>query len=409
MAMPRRRDLSFKQLRVLFAVASRDSEYDVFPSPRRLLWSGSIGSGATWTPTSRRRKRAGRRRAIRARIKSGRARRAWWAPSRARAAPTAAMSCCRVSTRPASARAAGLSCTVASNAFISTPPRASSAPSPSPSALPRRTLATTAGSTNSALRSKRTLRLPLRPRLPRPRPRTPRVRTTPARPSRICLRSKAAASLFRSNHPSAATNSLRWCRPRVGEKRRFLGRLAGDALEVRVMVPQRLGHLHFLSGEQTDQLQGVHDGFALVVIVGDDKSRVRARGKLADALGPGLELFLAVEIVVTVVRGHRRVIAEPGVVPPAVQANVTHRPGGTPGGLERPANHGLVDIAEAHAVLLQQLVEALVAPGGVPHLDDERVIGKALEQSLQVLQVLRRVVERIRELQQHRAQFSGVA
>ena len=58
--------------------------------------------------TSPRKKRDGRRKAIRDKIKSGRARREWSAPSRARAVPIAAPSCNLALTPKASARNAAI-------------------------------------------------------------------------------------------------------------------------------------------------------------------------------------------------------------------------------------------------------------------------------------------------------------
>src|SRR5712692_579196 len=248
--------------------------------PWRSVWSGSIGSGAIWMAISPKRRRIARRRGARARNRSARARRAWSARLPGRAAQIAATSCCRVSTPTVSARAAISNCTAASSASTLTPPCASSAPSRSPSASPKKTPGTTAPFTNSAPRSRRTRPPRLRwPRLLCLRP-VRRVLTTPARPSTIFSRSSGGPSRrsFSFAHrnlqsegvsrsfgpyspqPFQGLRRLRaGCRSRhprrVGEQRGFLLRIAGDALELRIVVAQRFGHLHLRTGEEADQLQ----------------------------------------------------------------------------------------------------------------------------------------------------------
>ena len=139
-------------------------------------------------------------------ISSARALRAWSAPSPARAAPTAAPSSTPASIPTANVPSAALSFTVANSAGSSTPPRSSSARSPSPNASLPRTFATTANSTSSAPPSKKTPRPRLTHKRAQPSPEPAevfhpllRVTTTLARPSRICSKSKYVARKYRSS------------------------------------------------------------------------------------------------------------------------------------------------------------------------------------------------------------------
>ena len=109
----------------------------------------------------------------------------------------------------------------------------------------------------------------------------------------------------------------------LGRKQQRLGRrFGGDAVEFWVTLAERLGDFHFCAGEQVDELQRVYDGFSFEMIVGDDEGGVAAFGHVLDARGPGLEFLLGVEVVVAL-RGRRGgIVAEPGVVAAAVQADV---------------------------------------------------------------------------------------
>src|ERR1700704_783778 len=106
------------------------------------------------------------------------------------------------------------------------------------------------------------------------------------------------------------------------EKQWFGGRLRGDAFEFGIMTPKRLGNFDFRSGEQTDQLQRIHDSLSLKMIVGDDECGIALIGQMADARSPGLQLLLRVEIVVAFRRRHGGIVAEPGVIAPAVEPHV---------------------------------------------------------------------------------------
>src|SRR5713101_3520212 len=85
---------------------------------------------------------------------------------------------------------------------------------------------------------------------------------------------------------SSSLLPLYLCFSRHG-KQRGLGRgSVGDGVELGVVLAQRLGHLHLGAFEDTDELQGVDHGFALVMVVRDDEdiarpsrstSRVRVR------------------------------------------------------------------------------------------------------------------------------------
>src|SRR2546421_4032030 len=82
----------------------------------------------------------------------------------------------------------------------------------------------------------------------------------------------------------------------------------------------------------SDELQSVHDGLALKVIVGDHERLAGPLRNFADAHDPGRQLFSGVEIVVTLMSGDCRIVAEPRVVAAAVKPHVTDRRGRLSGG-----------------------------------------------------------------------------
>src|SRR5260370_2673449 len=92
----------------------------------------------------------------------------------------------------------------------------------------------------------------------------------------------------------------------------------GNFLKLRILAAKRLGHLHFRRFQDADELQSVDHGFALKMIVGDDKSFAGPLRDFADARNPGRELFRRVKIVVAFMRGDGFVGREPGVIPPAL-------------------------------------------------------------------------------------------
>jgi hypothetical protein len=112
------------------------------------------------------------------------------------------------------------------------------------------------------------------------------------------------------------------------KQHRLGGRSIGDGLEFWVLPPERLWHLHFRSLQDADQLQGIDDGLALKVIVGHHKRLAGALCDFADARDPGSQLFGGVEIVVTLMRRDRCIVAKPCVVAPAVKPNVPDGRGG---------------------------------------------------------------------------------
>src|SRR5436305_2230292 len=101
------------------------------------------------------------------------------------------------------------------------------------------------------------------------------------------------------------------------------------------------------------------------MIVGDDEGFAGLFADSADALGPGLQFLERIEIVVTLVLGDFGIVVKPSVVAAAVQADVADRRRGEIAGLERTANHGLVDAAEGGVVFAKKSEHLDVVPGGV--------------------------------------------
>src|SRR6185437_10763269 len=62
---------------------------------------------------------------------------------------------------------------------------------------------------------------------------------------------------------------------------------------------------------------------------------------------------------------------------------------------------------DAH--FMQELKEGGLVPRSVAHLDDERIILETARETLQVGEIVGRLMERKRKLKQDRAEFSGVA
>ena len=96
------------------------------------------------------------------------------------------------------------------------------------------------------------------------------------------------------------------------------GRGVGNFFELRILAAKWLGHFHFRALQDADELQGIDHGFALEVIVGNDKCFAGPLCDFANARDPGRELSRAVKIVVALMRGDGFVVREPRVVPPAV-------------------------------------------------------------------------------------------
>src|SRR6266478_9570411 len=138
------------------------------------------------------------------------------------------------------------------------------------------------------------------------------------------------------------------------EKRWRLRGICGDGLKLRIAETQRVRHGDLGVFEHADELQGIDDGFAEVVIVGDNKDVARCFGDGSDAIRPGRELFGRVKIVVALVLGNFRVVAEPSIVAAAVQADVAEGGSRFVAGLERAADDGLIDAAEGGAMLAEK-------------------------------------------------------
>ncbi len=173
------------------------------------------------------------------------------------------------------------------------------------------------------------------------------------------------------------------------------------------MRAERLWHLYFGALEDADELEGVDHGFALIVIVGDDKGVASVFGDFADAPGPGTKFFRRIEIVVAFVGRDGGVVGEPGVVPAAVEADVADGRGGRFGRLERTADDGLVNVAETRPVLAQQGEGIGMVPRSVTHLDDEGIVAEALQERREMSDGFGRAMERKRELQENRSKLAS--
>src|SRR6267142_3206363 len=71
------------------------------------------------------------------------------------------------------------------------------------------------------------------------------------------------------------------------EQHRLPGRTIRNGLEFRVLPAQRLRHFYLRSLQDADELQGIDDGLALKVIVGDHKRLASPFRDFADARDPG--------------------------------------------------------------------------------------------------------------------------
>ena len=120
------------------------------------------------------------------------------------------------------------------------------------------------------------------------------------------------------------------------------------------------GHLHGLVGEHIDELKGVGDGLPLEVVVGDDERGISLRREVADSLRPGFELLSAVKVVVALLG--MLLAAEPVLVVAAVQPHVTYWRRGSCAGLDGTSDDRLIDIAEAHAQIGEQLESLGIVP-----------------------------------------------
>jgi len=71
------------------------------------------------------------------------------------------------------------------------------------------------------------------------------------------------------------------------EKCRRSRHFAGDLLELRIVLAKIVGHFQFCSLQNAEELQGVYDGFALVVVVGDHEGVAGVFLDFLDARDPG--------------------------------------------------------------------------------------------------------------------------
>src|SRR5580704_1907142 len=88
------------------------------------------------------------------------------------------------------------------------------------------------------------------------------------------------------------------------------------------MLAERFGDFYLFFSKQVNQLQRVYRGFSNVVVVANHEGILRMLCDVFDALGPRVEFFLGVKIVVALEAGNFRVVGEPRVVPAAVQPEI---------------------------------------------------------------------------------------
>lgn len=158
-----------------------------------------------------------------------------------------------------------------------------------------------------------------------------------------------------------------------------------------------------------NQIQRVDDALALIVIVGDDKSRIRMRGNLLDAFRPGFQFFFRVKIIVTFILGNRWIVGEPSVVAATMQSYVTDGGSDAFAGHDGTADYGLVNVTESDVEFLKQGVQFSSIPRRMPHFYDEWIVVESFRQAFQVSQRVRSVMKRKRELNKYRAQTFRIA
>jgi len=83
-----------------------------------------------------------------------------------------------------------------------------------------------------------------------------------------------------------------------------------------------VGYFQFCSFQNAEELQGVDDGLALVMVVGDHEGAAGVFLDFLDPRDPGIEFVGRIEMVVTFVGGELWAVAEPGVVAAAVKAHI---------------------------------------------------------------------------------------
>src|SRR6267378_4967232 len=205
---------------------------------------------------------------------------------------------------------------------------------------------------------------------------------------------------------SVVTSLLHYILASSSERKqhRLGGRTIGNGLEFWVLPPERFRHLHFRSLQDAQELQRIHDGLALKVIVGHHERLAGALRDSADARNPGSQLFGRVEIVVTLMSGDRCIVAKPRVVAPAVKPHISDGRRSLSRWRKRSPDDGLVDVAESGAAGVQQFQRFSRIPRTVANFDDQRIVREPFQYCRKVRNGFRSAMKRKRELQQGRAE-----
>ena len=136
------------------------------------------------------------------------------------------------------------------------------------------------------------------------------------------------------------------------------------------------------------------------MVVGDDV-RVFVGRHLLDARHPRIELFLRIEVVVSL---PAFLVREPLLVVASVKAGIRDAAGDRIGGFDRVAEQRLIDIDEADVVFVEKLEELVGLERRVTDFERLRVIREGVEQLRQFLARLVGVFEAPGKLQQERAE-----
>src|ERR1700739_4074777 len=213
------------------------------------------------------------------------------------------------------------------------------------------------------------------------------------KPSRISSRSKLRLLVLRHAH---------------GEKCRRGRPFTGDLLKLREVLAKRFGHFDLGVFQGAEQLQGVYNGLALEMVVGDDEGVAGVLVDRTDALDPGIEFIGGIKIVVALVTGSLGIVAKPSVVSATVQTDITDRRSTLGGRSKRAADERLVDVAKTGVEFAEQVERFRRVPGGVAKFDDQRIVGEAFQGCSEEGDRVVAPMERERELCKDSAEFSGV-
>ena len=175
------------------------------------------------------------------------------------------------------------------------------------------------------------------------------------------------------------------------------------------MLAQIVGHFQFGSLQNTEELQGVDDGLALVVVVGDDVGVAGVFLNFLDTRDPGFEFVKRIKVVVAFVGGEFGIIAEPCVIAAAVKSHVADRRSALRGWRDGIADDRLIDVAEACVVLVQEIESVLSLPGRVAKFDDEGIVGEAFQKGGKMGGGFWCAMKGKRELEKHRAKLACFA